>query len=61
MRYTLEHNGDDAAADELTIRHAGNDLTLHVGQTRNVALQPREALLPVPTQPPGCAPQRRHE
>ena len=61
VRYTVEYNGDDTVDDALTIRHAGSDLELRVGQTHAVALQPRRALLPAPSQPPGCAPQRRHQ
>ncbi|BBZ27399.1 putative glycosyl hydrolase [Mycolicibacterium madagascariense] len=59
VRYTVEYNGDDTVDDALTIRHAGADLTLTVGHTRAVPLQPRRALLPAPSQPPGCSPQRR--
>lgn len=59
VRYTLEHNGDAPAPDELTFRHADTDFTLSVGETRSAPLVPRVALLPVPSQPPGCAPRRR--
>ena len=61
VHYAVEHNGDDSASDTLSFRHAGADLEIAVGATRTIPIVPRRAMLPVPTQPLGCAPQRRRK
>ncbi len=55
VTYTLRDGPDGA----LTIRHAGEDLKLGSKEPSIVAVKPREALLPPPTQPPGREPTRR--
>ncbi|MGO9156082.1 glycoside hydrolase family 65 protein [Mycobacterium sp.] len=55
VTYTLR-DGPDA---ELTIRHAGEDLTLNTDSPTTIAVQPRKPLLPPPPQPPGREPVHR--
>ncbi|GFG73019.1 glycoside hydrolase family 65 protein [Mycobacterium botniense] len=55
VTYTLR----DGPGGSLTIRHAGEDLTLSTDAPCTVALQPRVPLLPPPQQPPGREPTRR--
>lgn len=55
VTYTLS----DGSGAELTIRHAGEDLTLTTDAPTTVALRPRKPLLPPPSQPPGCEPTHR--
>jgi trehalose/maltose hydrolase-like predicted phosphorylase len=55
--YTLK--ADSTEQTTLTIRHAGTDRELTVGETHSERLIPRRPLLPPPTQPPGRAPIRR--
>ncbi len=54
--YTLR----DGPHGVLTIRHAGEPLELSTQQPTEVAVKPREPLLPPPQQPPGREPIRRH-
>jgi trehalose/maltose hydrolase-like predicted phosphorylase len=54
--YTLR----DGPGGELTIRHAGEDLTLSTSEETTLAVQAREPLLPPPSQPPGREPVHRH-
>jgi len=54
--YTLR----DGPHGVLTIRHAGEPLELNTQQPTEVAVKPREPLLPPPQQPPGREPIRRH-
>jgi len=53
--YSLR-DGDDAV---LTLRHAGEELTVTVGEPVTRELAPRVPLLPPPQQPPGRTPKRR--
>ena len=55
MTYTLR----DGPGTTLTIRHAGEQLELSTTSSSTVALRPRMALLPPPSQPPGREPIRR--
>jgi trehalose/maltose hydrolase-like predicted phosphorylase len=55
VTYTLRDGPDG----ELTIRHAGDELTLNTGAASTVAIKTREPLLPAPSQPPGRAPTHR--
>ncbi|MCV7348502.1 glycoside hydrolase family 65 protein [Mycolicibacterium rhodesiae] len=54
VTYTLRDGPDG----QLTIRHAGEELTLTTRNTTTVPLRTRRALLPTPEQPPGRAPRR---
>ncbi|QEN15706.1 glycoside hydrolase family 65 protein [Mycolicibacterium sp. ELW1] len=54
VTYTLRDGPDG----QLTIRHAGDELTLNTRNTTTVPLRARRALLPTPEQPPGRAPRR---
>ncbi len=54
VTYTLRDGPDG----QLTIRHAGDELTLNTRDTTTVPLRARRALLPTPEQPPGRAPRR---
>jgi trehalose/maltose hydrolase-like predicted phosphorylase len=56
VTYTLR----DGPGGELTIRHAGEDLTLSTSEPTTIAVQHREPLLPPPSQPPGREPVHRH-
>ena len=49
----------DGTGTELTIRHAGEELTLKTDTPTTVAVRPRKALLPPPPQPPGREPMHR--
>ncbi|MEE6178504.1 glycoside hydrolase family 65 protein [Mycobacterium sp. 050134] len=49
----------DGPGGQLTIRHAGADLTLSTDSPTTVELHPREALLPRPEQPVGREPLHR--
>ncbi|HEX7321596.1 MAG TPA: glycoside hydrolase family 65 protein [Mycobacterium sp.] len=55
VSYTLR----DGPKDGLTIRHAGDELTLNTGAPSNVAVRERQPLLSGPEQPPGRAPSHR--
>ena len=55
VTYTLR----DGPGTTLTIRHAGEQLELSTTSSSTVALRPRMALLPPPSQPPGRKPIRR--
>ena len=55
VTYSLR-DGDDAA---LTLRHAGEDVTVTVDKPVTRELRPRTPLLPPPPQPPGRAPTQR--
>jgi alpha,alpha-trehalose phosphorylase len=55
VSYALRDGPDGA----LTIRHAGQDVTLSTQRPTTVVLRPREALLPPPPQPPGLQPISR--
>ncbi|WP_343600647.1 glycoside hydrolase family 65 protein [Mycobacterium sp.] len=56
VTYTLRDGPDG----ELTIRHAGEDLTLSPDAPSTIAVRPRQPLLPPPQQPPGREPTHRH-
>jgi trehalose/maltose hydrolase-like predicted phosphorylase len=49
----------DGPGTELTIRHAGEDLTLKTDSPSTIAVRPRKPLLPPPPQPPGREPVHR--
>jgi trehalose/maltose hydrolase-like predicted phosphorylase len=55
VTYTLR----DGPGTELTIRHAGEELTLCTDAPTTIAVQPRKPLLPPPPQPPGREPMHR--
>jgi len=55
VTYTLS----DGTAGELTIRHAGEELTLKTDSPTTIAVRPRKSLLPPPPQPPGREPVHR--
>jgi trehalose/maltose hydrolase-like predicted phosphorylase len=55
VTYTV-HDGPD---HELTIRHAGEELTLNADSPTTVAVRIRKPLLPAPQQPPGREPMHR--
>ncbi|BBX98060.1 glycoside hydrolase family 65 protein [Mycobacterium lacus] len=55
VTYTLR----DGPGAELTIRHAGEDLTLTSGSSTTIAVRARKPLLPPPPQPPGREPVHR--
>ncbi|HEU4360644.1 MAG TPA: glycoside hydrolase family 65 protein [Mycobacterium sp.] len=55
VTYTLR----DGPGSQLTIRHAGEEITLDTGSPSTVAGRRREPLLPPPSQPPGRAPTHR--
>jgi trehalose/maltose hydrolase-like predicted phosphorylase len=55
VTYTLR----DGPGGELTIQHAGEDLTLRTDSPSTVAVRTRHSLLPPPPQPPGCEPAHR--
>ena len=55
VTYTV-HDGPD---HELTIRHAGEALTLNTDSPTTVAVRVRKPLLPTPQQPPGREPMHR--
>ena len=55
VTYTV-HDGPD---HELTIRHAGEALTLKTDSPTTVAVRARKPLLPTPQQPPGREPLHR--
>jgi alpha,alpha-trehalose phosphorylase len=57
VSYTLR----DGPGGELTIRHAGEDLTLSTDSPSTIALRPRVPLLPPPQQPPGREPAHRRK
>ena len=49
----------DGPGGELTIRHAGEEVTLSTKAPTTFAVRPRKALLPPPPQPPGREPMHR--
>ena len=49
----------DGPGTELTIRHAGEDLTLKTDSKSTIAVRPRKPLLAPPPQPPGREPVHR--
>ncbi|MDT5348434.1 MAG: alpha,alpha-trehalose phosphorylase [Mycobacterium sp.] len=55
VTYTLR----DGPGGELTIRHAGEDLTLSTESASTIAVRKRKPLLPAPPQPPGREPVHR--
>ncbi len=55
VTYTLRDGPDG----ELTIRHAGDEVTLSTSAPSTVAVRARKPLLPPPIQPPGRAPAHR--
>jgi alpha,alpha-trehalose phosphorylase len=55
VTYTLS----DGTGTELTIRHAGEELTLKTDSPTTLAVRPRKALLPPPPQPLGREPMHR--
>jgi alpha,alpha-trehalose phosphorylase len=55
VTYTLR----DGADATLTFRHAGEEVTVAVGEPVTRELTARKPLLPRPEQPPGRAPLRR--
>ncbi len=55
VTYTLR----DGPGTALTIRHAGEDLTLNTDSPTTIAVKPRKPLLPPPPQPPGREPVLR--
>lgn len=55
VTYTLRDGPDG----KLTIRHAGEELELSTEEPTTVAVQPKEPLMPTPTQPPGREPSHR--
>ncbi|PQD98142.1 family 65 glycosyl hydrolase [Mycobacterium sp. EPG1] len=55
VTYTLR----DGPHGELTIRHAGESLTITTTEETRVPVRPKEALLPPPEQPPGREPTLR--
>jgi len=55
VTYTLR----DGPGTELTIRHAGEDLTLTTDEPSVINVRERESLLPAPPQPPGREPVHR--
>jgi hypothetical protein len=55
VTYTLRDGPDG----RLTIRHAGDEITLATSAPVTVAVRAREALLPPPPQPAGRAPKHR--
>ncbi len=55
VTYTLR----DGPGTALTIRHAGEDLTLNTDSPTTIAVKPRKPLLPPPPQPPGREPVHR--
>ncbi len=55
VAYTLR----DGPGGELTIRHAGDELTLSTESPTTIAVRPRKPLLPPPEQPPGREPLHR--
>jgi trehalose/maltose hydrolase-like predicted phosphorylase len=55
VTYTLT----DGASGELTIRHAGDEVLLKTESATTIAVRPRKALLPPPTQPSGREPTHR--
>jgi trehalose/maltose hydrolase-like predicted phosphorylase len=55
VTYTLR----DGPGGELTIRHAGEELTLSTSEPTTVPVRKREPLLPTPSQPPGREPTHR--
>ena len=55
VTYTLR----DGPGTELTIRHAGEDLTLNTDSPTTIAVRTRKPLLPPPPQPPGREPMHR--
>jgi hypothetical protein len=66
MRLTVEVRPDrvtyslrDGADATMTLRHAGEELTVTVGEPVTRELTPRTPLLPPPEQPPGRAPMLR--
>ncbi|OBI06014.1 glycosyl hydrolase [Mycolicibacter heraklionensis] len=57
VTYTLRDGPDN----QLTIRHAGEDIELSTQSPTTLPIQRREPLLPTPTQPPGREPMHRRE
>jgi alpha,alpha-trehalose phosphorylase len=55
VTYTLRDGPDG----RLTIRHAGDEITLDTSTPSTVAVRARKPLLPTPSQPPGRAPTHR--
>ncbi len=55
VTYTLR----DGPHAELTIRHAGEDVTLTTDSPTTLTVYRRQPLLPPPKQPPGCEPAHR--
>jgi trehalose/maltose hydrolase-like predicted phosphorylase len=55
VTYTLR----DGPGTELTIRHAGEELTLNTESPTTIAVREHEPLLPAPPQPPGREPLHR--
>ena len=55
VTYTMR----DGPGGELTIRHAGDDLTLSTESPTTIAVHPRKPLLAPPEQPPGREPLHR--
>jgi trehalose/maltose hydrolase-like predicted phosphorylase len=56
---TVSYSVRDGADAAITLRHAGETLTVTVGEPVTRVLTPRTPLLPPPEQPPGRAPMRR--
>ncbi len=56
VTYTLRDGPDG----ELTIRHAGEPLTLSTNKAVTVSTERRQAILPPPPSPPGREPLHRH-
>ena len=56
-RVTYELNGESTAA--VTLRHAGEDISIEPGQRVSRDLHERQPLLPRPSQPPGREPLHR--
>ncbi|HTQ21494.1 glycoside hydrolase family 65 protein [Mycobacterium sp.] len=55
VTYTLR----DGPGSDLTIRHAGEEITLDTNSPTTIAVRKRKPLLPPPPQPPGRAPVHR--
>jgi alpha,alpha-trehalose phosphorylase len=66
FRLTVDVNHSDVTytvrngpGTELTIRHAGEEITLKTDSSSTIAVRPRKPLLPPPPQPPGREPVHR--
>jgi hypothetical protein len=56
VTYTLRDGPD---GEELTIRHAGEELTLTTHESTTVPVRQRKPMLKPPSQPPGREPMHR--